>query len=119
MLLERSLRVMLFAVCSTALAAGCGGLRRLPITADDAGPGGIGGSSASAGRGGGGGNAGTTGAGGSIAGTTGTGRVDDDRRRGRHRRAHLRRGWGVRAGEPLSQGNVRLPRGRRRCRAWS
>ena len=46
MLLERSLRVMLFAVCSTALAAGCGGLRRLPITGDDAGPGGSGGSSA-------------------------------------------------------------------------
>ena len=70
MLLERSLRVMLFAVCSTALAAGCGGLRRLPITGDDAGPGGIGGSSANAGRGGGG-NSGTTGAGGSIGGTAG------------------------------------------------
>ena len=77
MLLERSLRVMLFAICSTALAAGCGGLRRLPITGDDAGPGGIGGSSANAGRGGGG-NSGTTGAAGSIAAAERRSRRVDD-----------------------------------------
>src|SRR5690349_10473521 len=70
MLLERTLRLMLFAACSTAVAAGCGGLRQFPVRDYDAGPGGIGGSSANAGRGGG--SAGTTGAGGSVAGSVGT-----------------------------------------------
>jgi hypothetical protein len=70
MLLERTLRLMLFAACSTAVAAGCGGLRQFPVRDYDGGPGGIGGSSANAGRGGG--SAGTTGAGGSVAGSIGT-----------------------------------------------
>jgi hypothetical protein len=74
LLLRTYVRVMLFAACSTALAAGCGGLRRFPINGEDGGPGGIGGSSANAGRGGGSaGGAGTTGNGGGIAGTTGSG----------------------------------------------
>src|SRR5437763_1983391 len=79
MLLERYARVMLFAVCSTTLAAGCGGLRRLPITGDDAGPGGIGGTSAGAGRGGAGGNGGTTGIGGAsgIGGAGGSTTIVD------------------------------------------
>src|SRR3954469_721311 len=63
MLLERYVRVMLFAVCTTAVAAGCGGLRRLPITSEDAGPAGMGGTTGIAG---GGGSTGVGGAGGST-----------------------------------------------------
>src|SRR3954471_18379896 len=63
MLLERYVRVMLFAVCTTAVAAGCGGLRRLPITGEDAGPAGMGGTT---GIGGAGGTTGIGGAGGSA-----------------------------------------------------
>src|SRR4051812_45161787 len=63
MLLERYVRVMLFAVCTTAVAAGCGGLRRLPITSEDAGPAGMGGTTGIAG---GGGSTGVGGMGGST-----------------------------------------------------
>src|SRR5262245_35959301 len=72
MLLGNSFRIAVFVACSTALAA-CGGLRKFPLTGDDGGTAGIGGSSAgvdaAAGRGGTGGvitTGGTTGAGGSI-----------------------------------------------------
>ena len=65
MLLGNSFRITVFVACSAVLAS-CGGLRRLPLTADDGGPTGSGGSSAGAG--------GRGGAGGSVVGgTTGTG----------------------------------------------
>jgi hypothetical protein len=67
-------RVTLLVACFAVLA-GCGGLRALPITGNDAAAGGQSGSSAGAGRGGGGGMAGTgtAGTGGAVSGLGGMG----------------------------------------------
>ena len=74
LLLRHCLRVTMVVAGATALAAGCGGLRELPVNGHDAAAGGASGSSAGAGRGGSGG---VGGVGGSAAGTGGSTMIVD------------------------------------------
>jgi hypothetical protein len=67
MLLKRCLTIAFM----VALAGGCGGLRQLPVTGNDAGPGAGGSAAGAAGRGGAGGTTGTGGGGGSVVGGAG------------------------------------------------
>ena len=105
MLLKGCLRVTLFVACSTALAAGCGGLRKFPLTGNDGGTTGIGG--------GGGRSPAATAA--RVAASPSMA----ERRRRVHRRRQprrsgqqLRRGRRVCSRQPVPQGDVRL-QGRR------
>jgi hypothetical protein len=72
-MLTRCLRVTVLIAWSTALAAGCGGLRRLPVTGNDGGTAGQGGGSAGAGAG----TSGNAGMGGSVGGGTAGSMVSD------------------------------------------
>src|SRR6185436_17306211 len=70
MLLKSCFTFTLAVACSAALAAGCGGLRRLPLQGNDGGTAGIGGSSAGVDAAAGTGGSLSSGTGGGMGGST-------------------------------------------------